>query len=319
MEPVHNRTPYWLPVLYVMNLSLRHMRAFAALASTQNFTRAAEQCNLTQSAFSALISNLEKGLGLRLFSRNTRNVQLTSEGEAFMAVVATLLPETERALAQMRDQANLRKGRVAIAALPTIYSSVLPSLIAGFVDQYPGVELVIEDVASATCVDLVRSRQVDFALCASSSGAQDLHVERLASDRFYFVCRADHPLAGRRQLKAEEVQARYPIIVYANASSIRQHLDAAIYPLQWRQSFQVNSLSTAAAFVAAGLGATIVPTLGLPQFQPDARFIPIQLALNRRDICVLSLKDRELSLAAQTFVALVRANIANEIERLTPS
>ena len=122
------------------------MRAFAALASARNFTRAAEECHLTQSAFSALIANLEDGLGLKLFARNTRNVDLTSEGEAFLNIVKSLLPETERALEMMRDQAVLKRGKVAIAALPTICSSILPALIETFHAAHPDIELIIEDV-----------------------------------------------------------------------------------------------------------------------------------------------------------------------------
>ncbi len=303
-----------------MNLSLRHMRAFAALAAMKNFTRAAEQCNLTQSAFSALIANLETGLGLKLFSRNTRNVELTAEGEVFFSIVNTLLPETERALSVMSDQASLRQGRVAIAALPTIYSAIMPKLIERFIQAYPAIELVVEDVANASCVDLVRDRRVDFALCAFASGGPDLVVEKLASDTFHFVCRQDHPLADRRQLTAATVYGRFPIIVYEKASSIRQHLDAAIYPQQWGKSFEVHSLSTAAGMIIAGLGATIVPTLGLPQFlDPVLRIIPITLSLNERDICLLRLKDKTPSLAAEAFMMLARTHCAAEVERLVPA
>lgn len=303
-----------------MNLSLRHMRAFSALVATRNFTRAAEQCHLTQSAFSALIANLESDFGLKLFSRNTRNVELTAEGEVFRNIVGHLLPETERALAEMRDQAALRKGRVAMAALPTIYSAILPNLIARFLDDYPGIELVIEDAANASCVRLVRERRVDFALCASASVGQDLVMETLASDNFHFVCRKDHPLAERKKLTAADVQYRFPIILYEKASSIRQHLDAAIYPQQWQRAFQVNSLSTAAGLIVAGLGATIVPTLGLPQFaHPDLRIIPISLPLDRRDICLLRLKDSAPSLATAAFIDMLRESIAHEVDRIRPA
>ncbi len=299
-----------------MNLSLRHMKAFSALVATRNFTRAAEQCSLTQSAFSALISNLEVGLGVRLFSRNTRNVELTAEGEVFRNIVSNLLPETERALSEMRDQVLRRKGRVAIAALPTIFSAILPNVIARFLRSYPGIELIIEDVANTGCVDLVRSRSVDFALCAFTSPGTDLIIEKLASDTFYFVCNAEHPLAGLKRLSASDAQ-KYPIIVFEKASSIRQHLDASIYPEQWSRAFQVNSLSTAAGLVSAGLGATIVPTLALSQFNLQGlRVIPVTLPINRRDLCLLRRKDATESLAAQEFIRLLRDSLGSEVEQL---
>lgn len=293
------------------------MRAFAALDSARNFTRAAEECHLTQSAFSALIANLEDGLGLKLFARNTRNVDLTSEGEAFLNIVKSLLPETERALEMMRDQAVLKRGKVAIAALPTICSSILPALIETFHAAHPDIELIIEDVANATCIEQVRQRRMDFALCAATFQGGELVMETLASDRFHFVCHPRHPLAGRRRLTHTEVQQAFPIIVYDQASSIRQHLDAAIYPLHWRKSYEVNNLSSAAGLVAAGLGATIVPTLGVRQFQVfGLRIIPIDLPLERRGICLLRHKHREPSLAAAAFMQVVRERFARELEAL---
>lgn len=299
-----------------MNLSLRHMKAFTALAALRSFTRAAEHCCLTQSAFSALISNLESDLGVKLFSRSTRNVELTAEGEAFQTIVAHLLPETERALAEMRDHVERRKGRVALAALPSISSGILPGLIARFGADYPGISVQVQDVASTVCIDMVRNRQVDFALCAAAYPSTDLDIEVLARDTFHFICPASHPLAARRRLSVQDV-LDYPIIGFENNSSIRQHLDAAIYPRQWLRSHQVNSLSTAAGFIAAGLGVTIAPTLALFQFRlAGLKAVPLTLPINERDICLARRRDATDSLAAQAFLTLLRAHLQPAVQAL---
>ncbi|ARP87789.1 LysR family transcriptional regulator [Bordetella genomosp. 9] len=299
-----------------MNFSLRHMKAFMALSEQRSFTRAAEHCCLTQSAFSALIANLESDLGVRLFSRNTRNVELTAEGEVFLNIVSHLLPETERALAEVRDHVERRKGRVALAALPSISSGILPGLIARFGAAYPGIAVQVHDVASTVCIDMVRNRQVDFALCAAVSPSVDIDIDVLARDSFYFICRQDHPLAKRRQLAVSDVLP-YPIISFEGNSSIRQHLDAAVYPRQWLRSHQVNSLSTAAGFIAAGLGATVAPTLALFQFRlAGLRAVPLSLPINERDICLAWRRDATSSLAAQSFIALLRENFEAAVRGL---
>ena len=294
------------------------MKAFMALATLRNFTRAAESCSLTQSAFSALIANLESDLRVKLFARNTRNVDLTAEGQVFLDIVSHLLPETERALGQMEDYVKYRKGKVAVAALPSIASSILPALIARFAADFAGIDVTVQDVSSAVCVQMVRNRQVDFALCAAVSPTAELAVETLASDTFYFICRADHPLAARKRLSVPNVIGE-SIIGFEPNSSIRQHLDAAIYPRQWVRSYQVNSLSTAAGFVAAGLGATIVPTLGLPQFAHLAlHAIPLSLPLNERAISLVRRSGDSDSIAAGAFIALLRANVRGAMQDLTP-
>jgi len=301
-----------------MNLSIRHMKAFMALATLRNFTRAAESCSLTQSAFSALIANLESDLRVKLFARNTRNVDLTAEGQVFLDIVSHLLPETERALGQMEDYVKYRKGKVAVAALPSIASSILPALIARFAADFAGIDVAVQDVSSAVCVDMVRHRQVDFALCAAVSPTAELAVETLASDTFYFICRGDHALATRKRLSVPNVIGE-PIIGFEPNSSIRQHLDAAIYPRQWVRSYQVNSLSTAAGFVAAGLGVTIVPTLGLPQFAHlGLRAIPLSLPLNERAVSLVRRSGDSDSIAAGAFIALLRANVRGAMQALTP-
>jgi LysR family carnitine catabolism transcriptional activator len=301
-----------------MNLSIRHMKAFMALAKVRNFTRAAESCSVTQSAFSALIANLESDLEVKLFARNTRNVDLTAEGQVFLDIVSRLLPETERALDQMKDYVKYRKGKVSVAALPSIASSILPPLIARFAADFAGIDVAVQDVSSAVCVDMVRDRQVDLALCAAVSPRADLAIETLTTDAFYFICLADHPLASRKRLSVPTVIAQ-PIIAFEPNSSIRQHLDAAIYPRQWVRSYQVNSLSTAAGFVAAGLGVTIVPTLGLPQFaHPGLRAIPLALPLNRRAISLVRRSGNTDSIAAGAFIALLRATVPGAVHALTP-
>ena len=103
-----------------MNISTRQIDAFLALAAQRNFTRAAAQCHLSQPAFSALIKALEDAFIVRLFDRSTRHVELTTEGENFMESARRIRSEVDLALGSMRDAVSLRRGRVAIALLPSL-------------------------------------------------------------------------------------------------------------------------------------------------------------------------------------------------------
>ncbi len=290
-----------------INLSLRHLKAFLALVETRNFTRAAERCNLTQSAFSAVIASLESGLGVRLFARSTRNVEPTPEGEVFEPMAARLVADLERAALEMSDHAQRRKGRVTIAALPSISSGILPGIIRGFETRWPGIDVVIHDVYNTRCIDLVRAREADLALCAAPAPDHDLRVEQLGSDSFHFVCPAEHPLARQPSLTAAELIAM-PIIVFEPNSSIRQHLDACVYPARWTAAREVHNLSTAAGLVAAGLGVTVVPTIALSQFaHRGLSAVPVDLPINERGICLVQRRDGEPSTAAQAFIELLRS------------
>jgi DNA-binding transcriptional LysR family regulator len=120
-----------------MNLSTKQLRAFLALRDVRNFTQAAERCHLSQSAFSALIGNLERDAGVRLFDRSTRRVELTPEGEAFAESAALLIADFDKICEDLRDRVDVRGGRVSIAALPSIAAGLLPELLQGFHERHP--------------------------------------------------------------------------------------------------------------------------------------------------------------------------------------
>ena len=108
-----------------------------ALADEKHFTRAAQRCHLTQPAFSALIRQLEDSAGLRLFDRDTRNVELTAEGRVLEASARRLLADMELAMDDLRDHAARRRGRVTLAALPSLAAGWLPACWRASVSGIP--------------------------------------------------------------------------------------------------------------------------------------------------------------------------------------
>jgi len=290
-------------------LSTRQLRAFLALAQLRNFTRAAQACHLSQPAFSALIRALEDSVGVRLFDRNTRSVQLTPEGRLFEPSVQRLLQDTRLALTDLADHAERRKGRVHVAALPSLAAGWLPGLFAEFHARWPGVELVLSDLLSDPCIDLVRSGQADFALAAAgtrSAESGELHARLLRSDRFHLVCRADHPLASEPRLTLRKL-APWPFIHMSRNSSVRQALEAALHPLAMNTLLEVEQLATVTGMVEAGLGISVVPALTLYQFRSEAlvtRALPLPASQSRR-IYVVRRREGSLSSAAQALHDLV--------------
>src|SRR5882672_10342648 len=109
-----------------MNISLRQLRAFAAVAQLGSFTRAADALHATQPALSAQINELEDSLGVRLFDRSTRSVTITQAGRDLLPVVAKILDDVARVPTHARDVARKNIGRVVVAALPSVSSTLLP-------------------------------------------------------------------------------------------------------------------------------------------------------------------------------------------------
>ena len=286
-----------------INLSTRELTAFVTLAEQRSFTRAAALCHLSQPAFSALISALERSVGARLFDRTTRSVEPTAEGRLLLEPARRLLRDAGDALADVRDHAARRRGRVSIAVLPALAAGWLPPLLAAFHAENPGVELEVADVLSEACIERVRSGRADFALASTRSDSPELRTEAFCSDRFHVVCRSDHALAAGDDddgpLTLEQVAA-HPIVQLSRSSSVRQYVEAALYPTLLRTVMELDQLSTVAGMVRAGLGITVVPALTLFHFEhPTLVTRPLDAPGLLRQVFVVRRADRSLGSAAQ--------------------
>ncbi|MFS2033966.1 LysR family transcriptional regulator [Polaromonas sp. CT11-55] len=287
------------------NLSLRQLRAFLVLAEQRSFTQAAATCHLSQPAFSALIRALEGELKTRLFDRDTRSVELTAEGRLFAASARRLVEDFGAALGDLSDHVERRKGRVHIAALPSLAAGWLPAVFAEFRKAWPGIELNLSDLLSDACVDLVRSGKADFALASTGVSHAGLSTRLVCTDRFYLVCRKDHPLAAEASPTLKKL-APYPFIHMSRNSSVRQALEAALHPQQANTVLEVDQLATAAGMVEAGLGISVVPALTLFHFERKSLVTrPLAASGLTRKIYLVRRQEGSLSAAAQALHDLV--------------
>ncbi|MBU0589127.1 MAG: LysR family transcriptional regulator [Gammaproteobacteria bacterium] len=289
------------------DLSTRQLRAFLALSQQRNFTRAAALLHLSQPAFSALIRSLEQALDARLFDRNTRSVELTAEGRVFEGSAQRLLEDFGDAMGDLRAHLQLGKGRVSIAALPSLAAGWLPAIFAEYRQNWPGVDLDLHDSLSDDCIALLRTGKADFALAATGPNSMGLQTEVLCADGFHLVCRKDHPLAKRKaaDLRLKDL-APYPFVHLARNSSVRQRLDAAMHPMQMNTVLEVEHLATVMGMVEAGIGISLVPALTLFHFErPTLVRLPIKAAGLTRRIYVVQREGESLSVAAQAMRKLV--------------
>jgi DNA-binding transcriptional LysR family regulator len=189
---------------------------------------------------------------------------------------------------------------VSIALLPSLAAGWLPPLLAKFHRRYPGIELDVADVLSDACLERVRAGTADFALASTRTATPELHAEEFCRDGFHLVCPRDHALAKPRRGRIElKHLAPYPIVHLARSSSVRQYVEAAIYPMQLHTMMELDQLSTVAGMVRAGLGITVVPSLTLFHFA-DAQLAtrPLHAPALVRRVYMVRRADRPLSTAA---------------------
>lgn len=300
-----------------MDISTRELRAFIALAEQKSFTRAAEHCFLSQSAFSAVIQGLEAELGTRLFERSTRRVDLTPEGRVFEESARRLLSEFAHACDDLKDHVEMRKGRVALAALPSLAAGWLPMILGEFRSRHPGVATGLADTLSDECLDLVRSGRADLALCAVGSDMAGLEATPLCKDEFYVVMHKEHPLARKKVVAAADL-AGQPFIHLSRTSSVRQLLDDAIHPARIPATMEVAHLASVASLVANRIGISVIPFLALFQFSLPALTVrPLRQPKIVRTIYIVRQRDKQLPAAAEALFSLLmerRTSIHSELK-----
>ena len=289
-----------------INWSAGDLQAFAALVQTRHFTRAAERCHLSQSAFSQKIRRLETMVGVRLFERSTRQVSLTPEGALLAQEVLRIERELQQALGQLSDLAGLRAGRVAVAALPSVAAVWLPGLVARWRALHPQVTLTLHDTLAHAGLALLREGKVDMALTAGGE-LREFDTELLRTESYWLVCPSGHRLARRARVRWPDL-AGEEIIHLARSSSVRQQLDRLAEAQVLRSSpLEVEHLATLAALVRCGLGLSLVPELTLFHFQgPGLSAVPLAEPGLARPLVLARRKGQALSVAAQALRDMLR-------------
>lgn len=170
-----------------MNVTLRQLRVFIEVARLKSFSRAGDEIGLTQSAVSRCVRELEAELGLKLIDRTTRDVQLTDVGGNLIASVSRLIDDLDDTLREIREIGEQRRGRVIVAASPTIACRLMPRVVASCERQFPFVTLGLRDDVQSDVLRKVKSSEADFGVVIGPLMAADLVCEPLMTDSFCLV------------------------------------------------------------------------------------------------------------------------------------
>jgi len=243
-----------------INVTLRQMRAFASLARHGRFRTAASAFNLSQSALSSAIRQMERELGNTLFDRTTRRVELTVAGRALLPEVERLLADIDRVLRDTQSAGEAQRGRVVIASIFSIATDVLPTIIHEFKVSHPNVRVDLLDFTASQVQSSVHNATADMGICARSELDGDLEFELLVVDPFVAIVPARHSLAKSREISLENL-VRHPFLAMVKGTQIRGMVDTAMRRrgLHVNPAYEAAQPATILAMVAANLGVSVLP------------------------------------------------------------
>jgi LysR family hydrogen peroxide-inducible transcriptional activator len=253
----------------MLNLSLRQLRYFEALARHRHFGRAAAACAISQPALSEQIKELEATFGAALFERGARQVRATSLGEALSERVRGILSAIDELDGLAASHHPLRRLRLGV--IPTVAPYLLPSVMAELARAHPDLDVHVRESITARLLEELAQGRIDAAIVALPAGGRAFEQATLFSEEFFLVRPAAHAAKPPPDLKR---LGRERLLLLEEGHCFRDQALAVcgLNPLRPRETLEASSLSTLVQMVGAGAGITLIPEMAVAV---EARSAPV--------------------------------------------
>ncbi len=237
------------------NVTFRQLRVFTEVARQLSFSRAAEAMHLTPPAVTMQVKELEGHVGMPLFERQGRQIQLTMAGEYFLVYAKRLLSTLKDAENVMNRFKRVETGVLTIGLISTA-GYFTPQLLARFQADHEGIEVRLDVTRDLTkLIDRLHSNEIDLAVMGRPPREYALRSEPFAGHPMVFVCPPGHPLLGVGHPPVDAL-VHYPLLARELGSEVRHTMDHYLreHRLAPRIAMEIPSNETVKASVMAGLG-----------------------------------------------------------------
>ncbi|WP_342762847.1 LysR family transcriptional regulator [Dermabacter hominis] len=248
-------------------MELQQMRYAVAVAEERSFTRAAERCFVVQSALSHQIKALEQEIGVQLFARTSRRVELTPAGEAFVQAARQSLAAAERAVADAAAAGGEVRGSLSIGVIPTVTAIDVPHLLASFHTKHPAVRIALRTGGSKQFLGDIRSGQLDVAFLglAESTLPHGVTTRELSRESLVAVLPAAHPLASSTHVTLEDLtHERFVDFPSGTAGRAQADLAFSAAGLQREVAFEAMTIDLILGLIRNGLATALLSAHVVP-------------------------------------------------------
>lgn len=247
----------------MINVTLRQLRYFEAVARHRHFRRAAEACAISQPALSMQIKELEEELGAVLFERNARKVRLTGFGETVAQRVRQILRSVDELGDLARAGGETLLGRLRIGLIPTVAPYLLPDIMQCISESYPELDIHVRESVTSNLIQDLTDGRLDAAIVALPVSEPSLTEVALFSEEFVLVRSSEYE--GMPVPRIGLLQEMQPLLLEEGHCFRDQALAFCnIQPHSLRDTVDASSLTTLVQMVAAGKGITFLPEMAVP-------------------------------------------------------
>jgi DNA-binding transcriptional LysR family regulator len=262
-------------------VDLRHFRYFVAVAEEQHFGRAAERLHMTLPPLSMQIRQLEDHIGVSLFERGKRPIQMSAAGRDFYVYARTILQQSDTAVNRARQSAAGELGNLTVAVTAASLLGPLPSRIGAFNSRYTGVTLTFREMITRDQLQALENRLIDLGVMRPTVLPDHIRSRVILSEPLIVALPYDHPLTAYERIAPEQLNG-CAFINYDRKNSPYFYRLAQTFllhqHLQTRVILEASQLTTMIALVGTGAGIAIIPKAGANIRIQGVEFRPFDLA-----------------------------------------
>jgi DNA-binding transcriptional LysR family regulator len=290
-------------------MELRHLKYFVAVAEELHFGKAAKKLNIAQPPLSQQIMNLEEELGIKLFDRSKRKIEMTTAGSHFLKEARQVLLHVEQAAETARRIHGGKAGRLVVGFVGSVIHTFLPEGLRLFRERFPDVELDLHEINTAEQIALLHAKRIDVGFLYTSAQDAILASRTLTLAPLMAVLHNKHPLSGRKSVNIREL-ANEPFI--ANTRSSEPVVRDAFISLCHSSGFspriaqEAGQVQTVLGLVASGLGACLLPDFIKNIRRPGVQYIPLSGSPPAVKLAVVWRSDNP-SILVKSFVNLIES------------
>jgi len=240
----------------------RNLKYFIAVAEEKNIGRAAVRLHISQPPLTRQIQHLEHEMGVILFTRTPKGVELTEAGELFLIEARNICSIIERATERTQRAGSGKLGRLDVAIFGSGILNDIPKILLAYKNAYPDVKVVLHTMEKAEQIEALRQRRINVGFNRLLTPLPDISFELIATERLFLAINENHPYA-RKTVIPSEVLGENPLVLYPTGTR-PNYIDKVInicHDLGFSPtvSQKVGDVITAVALVSSGFGICLVP------------------------------------------------------------
>lgn len=292
----------------------RQLLAFATLVQTGSFTETARILNLTQSAISHSVKNLEEDLRCQLVTRTGRKIHITEDGNELYQEAQAILHQMEAARNRIQDRANWGKGRLRIGASTTACQHLIPNVLREFNECFPDCILSITPADTPELLEMVRRHEIDIAIIVAQGNEKDVRVRPLFSDELILVTSPIHSFVQKGNIRMSEI-AQERIVLYNKTSQtfglIEQFFRQNKTSLQ--NYIELGSMEAIKELIKINYGISFMANWIVESEinQGILAHIPMGRRKIQRDWSICFANEKKLSITEETFLGICESVASN--------